>query len=214
MPKPTFHQLPHDKRARLVQAALHEFTDHGYDQASISRLVATLGIAKGSIYQYFGDKFALFEYLLQESGRRKLEAVLPDQAEDTDVFARLRSMYGSGLRFWRTHPRWAALPLRVLEPSREPRLGSLREQLTVGAHAFLKGLLVEGQQQGRVRSDIDLDTAAHLVTAMLQHGLHNALLARMGLSPGQLPDGPLEVADTDLADIADDAVSLLQRGLT
>lgn len=213
MPKTTFLQLPDDKRTRLVDAALFEFTEHGYDLASISRLVNTLGIAKGSIYQYFGDKFALFEYLLQESGRRKIEAVVPAHEVETDVFARLAAMYGTGLQFWRAYPRWAALPLRALEPSREPRLVPLREHMSREAHAFIRGLLAEGQERGQMRADLELETAAHLVTAMLQQGLQSAFLAKSGLPPGQLPDGPVGIDDDVLAGIVDDAMKLLQQGM-
>ncbi len=214
MPKATFLQLPDDKRTRIVQAALVEFSDHSYDVASISRLVSTLGIAKGSIYQYFGDKLELFTWLLEEAGRRKIAAISPDSlATSGDVFARLRAMYGAGLEFWRAQPRWASLGLRVLEPSREPRLDALRQRYAAGAHAFVRGLLAEAQGMEQIRTDMDLDAAAHLVTAMLSVGMRDAFLARVGLAPGTLPDRPLDVSDEDLQVVIDAAMDLLEGGL-
>ena len=54
--RPTFLNLPPEKKERVVAAALGEFADKGYQQASLNTMVAASGIAKGSIYQYFKDK--------------------------------------------------------------------------------------------------------------------------------------------------------------
>ncbi len=70
MPKKTFYNLPESKRSRLLQAAYAEFARHGYEGASITRLVKHLGIAKGSVYQYFADKRELYHYLGQEAFRQ------------------------------------------------------------------------------------------------------------------------------------------------
>ena len=53
MPKDTFFNLPEDKRALICKVALEEFGEYTFDQASINRIVAKAGIAKGSFYQYF-----------------------------------------------------------------------------------------------------------------------------------------------------------------
>ena len=52
----TFLNLPEAKQARIIEAALAEFADKGYPQASLNVIVARSGIAKGSLYQYFTDK--------------------------------------------------------------------------------------------------------------------------------------------------------------
>ena len=55
MPTPTFDRLAPAKRDAFLDAALAEFAAHDFDTASVSRVVAELGIAKGSVYQYFAD---------------------------------------------------------------------------------------------------------------------------------------------------------------
>src|SRR4030065_1156972 len=61
----TFPHLPADKQERVLDAALTEFADQGYHQASLNRLVARAGIAKGSLYQYFPNKEGIFRYIFQ-----------------------------------------------------------------------------------------------------------------------------------------------------
>ncbi len=53
MPQATFFNLPEEKRQKILECALDEFAAHDYDSASVSKIVAKAGIAKGSLYQYF-----------------------------------------------------------------------------------------------------------------------------------------------------------------
>jgi AcrR family transcriptional regulator len=48
------------KRARIIEAAMQHFAENGYSAARMGDIAAALGIAKGSIFQHFGSKDALF----------------------------------------------------------------------------------------------------------------------------------------------------------
>jgi AcrR family transcriptional regulator len=48
------------KRSHIVEAAMQHFAEHGYHAARVGDIAATLGIAKGSIFQHFGSKDGLF----------------------------------------------------------------------------------------------------------------------------------------------------------
>ena len=67
MPSSTFNRLNPKKRSRFLQEAYKEFSLNTYQGASITNLVKTLGIAKGSVYQYFEDKDELYRFLVEES---------------------------------------------------------------------------------------------------------------------------------------------------
>ena len=65
MPKDTFFNLLQEKQLRILDISVEEFYQQGYEKASISRIVDTAGIAKGSFYQYFEGKEDLFRYIVQ-----------------------------------------------------------------------------------------------------------------------------------------------------
>lgn len=65
----TFERLNEQKRHAFLEAAFKEFSLKGYDAASITQLVKALGIAKGSVYQYFDDKQDLYKYLIETAFR-------------------------------------------------------------------------------------------------------------------------------------------------
>ncbi|HZG73313.1 MAG TPA: TetR/AcrR family transcriptional regulator [Chondromyces sp.] len=66
MPKFTFLNLPEEKKQTLIQAAKKEFSRAPLFKASITNIIKTAGIPRGSFYQYFEDKEDLFFYLLNE----------------------------------------------------------------------------------------------------------------------------------------------------
>lgn len=61
--KDIFKRLPQEKQDRVLQAFLEEFAHNDYENASITSVVKELGIAKGSVYQYFGSKMELYRTL-------------------------------------------------------------------------------------------------------------------------------------------------------
>ncbi|WP_078544513.1 TetR/AcrR family transcriptional regulator [Litchfieldia alkalitelluris] len=66
MPKITFHNLPDDKKQKLIQAVKKEFSRVPVYEASISNIIKTANIPRGSFYQYFEDKEDAYYYLLNE----------------------------------------------------------------------------------------------------------------------------------------------------
>lgn len=64
-------RLPTQERAAvtveaILQAAAELFCNLGYDHASTNRIAERAGVSIGSLYQYFGNKEAILEALLNE----------------------------------------------------------------------------------------------------------------------------------------------------
>ena len=58
-----FHALEDEKRERIINAAMKEFTN-GFKAASTDTMVKEAGISKGLLFHYFGTKEGLYEYLV------------------------------------------------------------------------------------------------------------------------------------------------------
>ncbi|MBY7145043.1 TetR family transcriptional regulator [Virgibacillus sp. NKC19-3] len=87
MPKPTFYKLPEDKRQTLIHAAEKEFSRVPLFEASISNIVKSAEIPRGSFYQYFEDKDDAFFYLLNDQVKKR-RAIFAHvlQKYDGDIF--------------------------------------------------------------------------------------------------------------------------------
>lgn len=80
MIKKTFYNLPEEKRQRIINAIMNEFSSSATEKVSINRIIKTANISRGSFYQYFDDKVDLVEVLVKtfadisvEGGRKALE---------------------------------------------------------------------------------------------------------------------------------------------
>ena len=59
-----FMKLDPQKRKTILDAALQEFADYGYEYASTNRIVEKAKISKGSLFYYFKSKKELYYYLI------------------------------------------------------------------------------------------------------------------------------------------------------
>lgn len=216
MPKATFFNLDPAKRYRFIDAALDEFGRQPFDRASLTALTKRLGIAKGSIYQYFEDKVDLYAWLIAEAGRRKIAHVQASVPTDGDLFSRLTGAYAAGLRFLLADPRWASVVLQLDQPSTEVRIEALRTQGREAGVAWIRDRLVEGQAEGVVRMDLDLDLTSRLVHATLSHGLMAAFLDRAGVSVDTLladPDAWAGAGSDVFLAVVEETLGFLRRAL-
>ncbi len=88
-----------ERRSALFAAATREFTEHGFEQASLNRIIAGVGMSKSSFYHYFANKTELFEQILQQALApfAKLVQAFEPESLSRDEFwpAILRSAQGS-----------------------------------------------------------------------------------------------------------------------
>ena len=92
-------------RQRILEAALEEFSQKGYEAASLNNVCAEKGISKGIIYHHFKDKDALF-LLCVEDCFTQVSAYLQEAAEALSGTAqeKLAAYFDARLRFFALHP--------------------------------------------------------------------------------------------------------------
>lgn len=94
MPKQTFFNLPEQKQAVLLQAAVHEFSRVPLHEASIANIIHEANIARGSFYQYFKDKEDVFYYLLNTHAKQAQESLIFYLRKyDHDLFKAIPDMF-------------------------------------------------------------------------------------------------------------------------
>lgn len=57
--EPARQRCPETTRQRLLDAAHREIYEHGFQAASLDRILANTGLSKGALYHHFGTKQAL-----------------------------------------------------------------------------------------------------------------------------------------------------------
>ena len=179
--KTTFSNLPSEKQERVLDAAIDEFSRWGYEKASINRMVGRLGIAKGSIFQYFGSKknlyFHIFEYAVGLV-RRSLKGVKAE-TEGQDFFIRLSKSLRAGVYFIQRYPRIYQIYLKMLFQEDFPFRADLLRTIRIFSMDYLRPIVEEGMKRGELRHSLDPEVAAFFLDAMLDRFLQAYCIAYM-----------------------------------
>jgi len=164
LPKQTFLNLPQEKRATIVNAALDEFAANGFEAASINRIVAASGIAKGSFYQYFEDKMDVFRYLIDVLAQEKV-VFFKDKhppSPSQSVFEYFRWVVKAGMEFNSAYPRMVHATTRVLfvDGMYYGKLFSDYHQMTRDG---IKDMIQKAMKLGELDPSIDVELAVMIV---------------------------------------------------
>jgi AcrR family transcriptional regulator len=207
----TFRQLPPDKRERVLDAALAEFADQGYQAASLNRLVAQAGIAKGSLYQYFPNKEGIFRHIFQFALNR-VQTTLTTVKEETleqSFFVRLEKSLLAGVHFLREHPRIFSLYLKIQldknVPFREEFLAAVRRH----AAEYFGSLVRRAKTRGELRPGVPEAAVLFLLDALFDRFLQAVAVPALDVTLGLH-----QASDAEIRKRVRELVQLLRDGLT
>ncbi len=185
MPFQTFFNLPEEKRQKIIECAIEEFSQQDYSSASVSKIVLEVGIAKGSLYQYFKDKSDLYAYLLdkisQTKSRMMAEAFLPQ--DEFPFFDRLRALFSVMAKFELQYPKLARLGYKATS-GKSPLPDELvlkGKQATI--HYFMD-LIEEGKKKGEIRTEINAEISAFIFVSALSE-IGHFVSEKMGEAPAE-----------------------------
>jgi AcrR family transcriptional regulator len=168
VPTDTFFNLKDEKRDAFIEASLREFGLNDYREASVSRIVAELGIAKGSVYQYFANKVELYRYLVDLAVTAKFDhiqkAVGPGVAS-MSFFELHAAIILAGAEFDFSSPRYSLLITNAMQEQENEELGNLARELSSRSSEFLVSFVKRGIERREIRTDLDSLLVVHLVNA-------------------------------------------------
>jgi AcrR family transcriptional regulator len=79
MTEPAYRRMDVDeRRAQLLERGAELFTSHTYDELSMNKIAAEVGISKALLYHYFPSKQAFFEETLSTWAERLRVSTEPD----------------------------------------------------------------------------------------------------------------------------------------
>ncbi len=159
MPKETFHNLNEKKKEKIKDAFLREFAVHPYDKASLSSVVKSLGIAKGSVYQYFDDKLDLFTYLIGECSAVKMKYIGHLKRDDfPDFWAYFRALYEEGVKFDLENPLESHFLHSLQENLNSPSVKEIYNDMLSQVITGFVDMAKKEIEHGNFRDDLPVNT--------------------------------------------------------
>lgn len=165
MPKDTFFRLPEEKKERILQAAVREFSSVIFTDASINRIIREAQIPRGSFYQYFEGKEDLYLYLIEYISEEKRE-IFSRYMEQTKggFFETIEASVPAVFQWARERPEYYRIGYFLLQDQSEFIRNLVKRMDT--AQAWMYGLLKADQQDGKIRPDVDLHLVMDMYLAM------------------------------------------------
>ena len=93
-----------DKYAQIIEAATREFASKGFERGNVNAIAESLGIGKGTMYNYVESKEKLFLETIRRSAAHLTEFVKREVSEGDDPLGRLKSFILADLQFMDSHP--------------------------------------------------------------------------------------------------------------
>lgn len=167
-----FANVPADKREPILMAAVNEFAQKGYENASTNTITQEAGISKGLLFHYFGNKKRLFLAVLDYS-LKQLYGSFDRQTETVsrDLFERMLEWSQAKMTMFYENPHLYRLAAEAfLNPPDELKEEMARRyQETMSA--YMPQLLAD-VDYSCFRDDMDQQKALELIMFCLD-GLEN-----------------------------------------
>jgi AcrR family transcriptional regulator len=156
--RPRFHRLAPEEQEAIVRAAFDEFAGHGFNAASLNRIIDAAGISKGSMYYYFDGKEGLYAYVARVALGRLFDVAGPFPIpvdRDPDAFwATLEGHYLRLMSALAASPPTAALARDWLLASASPALQQTQKEMEQASMPWFEQALAAGQRVRAIRKDV------------------------------------------------------------
>ncbi|NSX56884.1 TetR/AcrR family transcriptional regulator [Parasulfitobacter algicola] len=134
--KPKFRRRKETRPDELVDAAVAEFSEHGYGDARLARVAERAQVANGTIYHYFSDKAALFAAVVDKVFVSPLNTTVDVDAHDIEDPLR------AAIERMLTDEMMSIIAILLFEASRYPEpVGRIAEAFLSDIEARLAGVL-------------------------------------------------------------------------
>jgi AcrR family transcriptional regulator len=144
--------------AAILDAALEEYAERGFDGLSVDAVAARAGVGKATIYRRYGSKVELVRDAMYLSAEQKAAPDTGSVRGDLQVLLHHLDLLvhdptlGAGLRHM------------VADGVANPELGAVHDVFVQHRRAGTKRVLQQAIDRGELRPDTDLELATDLLT--------------------------------------------------
>lgn len=155
-----------DKRMRILKAATQIFAQHGFYNSKISEIAQTANVADGTIYLYFKNKDDLLISLFEEEMTRIIHRTKQEINEVEGFENKIRTFIQVHLNLIAENKDLA----EVLQIELRQSYKFMKEYMGTKLNEYLNiisSIIIQGQKNGEVRSDIIPGIAKRLLFGAL-----------------------------------------------
>lgn len=164
-----------ERKAELLNAALDEFTQRSYEEASLNAIIKNAGISKGTFYYHFTDKQALYLFLMESASKAKWNFMNDRMKEHAanflgkDIFESFKMQAKIGAEFSNAYPEYQKLSKMFLKGKGSPIYETVKNTFGSSSEAMLKDMVTKAVDNGDFRSDFSNEFLVKVVSHLLMN---------------------------------------------
>ena len=152
--KEMFDRIPEERRKKIIDVAVHEFANKGFDNANINKIAADAGISVGSTYKYFNTKEDLFLTCVL-FGVNTLEQVLDEVvAAPGDLLSKIEKITRVTQSQSRAQKNLIILYNEMTTESNAGLTWQLAAEMEALSARVYTALIGQARESGKIRKDI------------------------------------------------------------
>jgi len=158
MPKETFLNLPIEKQEKVMRSAISEIIKYGFEKANVGEIAKNAGVAKGSLYQYFENKRALFLFSVKWSMEllvKKYDKYVTLKDKEMDIFEFFYQNSKDSLLQMREERELVIFIQDVFLGKYSSLTDESMDYMIKLSDEYLLNLIKDGKNNGSIRCDID-----------------------------------------------------------
>ena len=157
-----------DIKNLILDRAQSRFDRFGFQKTTMDEISRDCKISKRTLYEHFQDKAHLFDCLIEREGRKYLETIFARMGEVTDPLDRLMQLLRTSIAFFSED-----IFLTRLLKNDDALFSAMlngKSQLLITGHLIkiINGIVVEGQEKGRIRAEVNGQVAAYIGFRLFQ----------------------------------------------
>lgn len=173
MPLKTFENLSEERKKEILNVCFEEFALHTYSDASLSRIIKNLDLAKGSFYRYFKSKKDLYYYLLEYATSQRLSNVENLLlSEKKNLKEKLIENFAAKVKFDLQYPVINGFLINVMNEKYNHQIGDMELNIKRELLELIKKILKIHIGKNEIRRDVDINFIAFTIL-QVQIGIYD-----------------------------------------
>ena len=164
---PRFLRLPEAKREAIIDAALGEFSEHGFDGANTNKIAARAGVSVGALFKYFTTKNDLFRFLISQATALIEDTVEELLAAPLPVMEKIEKLCWAAVKQSREHRGFVALYHELSTIGNRELASDLASKLEAFTAEQYARVLKQAQEDGEISGELPPALLAFILDSLL-----------------------------------------------
>ena len=159
-------------KRELIDAAIKEFSERGYETASLNNILKEAQISKGTFYYHFTNKEDLYFYLIDiliEEKKKFFGTNFDPDIYQKNIFDLLKFLTHKGIQFAQNHPHITKFSASYIKERGNEIYEKALKKYNYQDNDFVNFIVENAYSRGELREDLSIDFIKNLIGYMFTH---------------------------------------------